>query len=273
MPNERLYTLDAMRGLAAILVAAYHLQNIRLELVPSGYLAVDFFFALSGVVIAMAYDRRFAVGLPVKDFMLQRFVRLYPMFALGFALMFVKLVAKIVLDGAHALGPVSFGISTILNAVLLPSPVGGEEVFPLNPPAWSLFFELLINLIFALFLLRLKPRALLPIIAISGVALVAALLLFGSANIGWNNATFWGGIPRVGYAFILGVAIFRSGLLRRAKPGLWFFLPIVIMSAALIHAPSTSQRTAYDLFVVMIGVPLLLVVGALAAAPVYLRRF
>jgi uncharacterized membrane protein len=62
-------TLDAMRGLAALAVAVFHVYN---PLVPGGYLAVDFFFVLSGFVLDRTYRPRFAAGLGVRAFMLAR---------------------------------------------------------------------------------------------------------------------------------------------------------------------------------------------------------
>ena len=80
--------LDGLRGLAALWVAAYHLsQMFRTPLKPEhAYLAVDFFFCLSGFVVAAAYDGRMDGGMGVVEFFRRRLIRLYPMIAFGVVL-------------------------------------------------------------------------------------------------------------------------------------------------------------------------------------------
>ena len=76
--------LDGLRGIAAILVLAFHLSEASVtgdasrNLLPHGALAVDFFFCLSGFVIGHAYDRRWA-SMSLRQFALRRLIRLHPM--------------------------------------------------------------------------------------------------------------------------------------------------------------------------------------------------
>ncbi|WP_066721730.1 acyltransferase family protein [Sphingomonas pituitosa] len=80
--------LDGLRGTAALLVVAFHIQGITVLfeasrlLLPHAYLAVDFFFALSGFVVGYAYDDRWG-RMTVREFLARRLVRLHPLVVLG----------------------------------------------------------------------------------------------------------------------------------------------------------------------------------------------
>lgn len=78
VPEARVFhTLDALRGIAAIGVVIFHMQlafnPIR---APGGYLAVDLFFIMSGVVLSHAYEGRFRAGMGTVEFMRVRLIRL-----------------------------------------------------------------------------------------------------------------------------------------------------------------------------------------------------
>jgi len=257
---------------AALVVAAYHLQRFDLTIAPGGYLAVDFFFALSGVVIARAYDRRLSNGLSTVAFMVARFIRLYPMFAIGMGFMVLKLGAKLAFGDASALPLPNFMVSMLLNGLMLPSPFGGEDVFPFNPPAWSLFFELAVNLAFAAVLVRLSQAALFIWLIAAGLGLAGCVWIFGSLNLGWNNETFGGGVARVVFAFILGVIVERSGILNRATASRAFILPVIVLCVCFCVGVTGSLRALFDLGFALVVVPALLSWGGLAAAPQSARR-
>src|SRR5262245_14845562 len=84
--GSRLETLDAMRGVAAIVVVTFHLGSLLPGATTEGYLAVDFFFALSGYVLARTYDARLEHGMESLDFIRRRIIRLYPLYLIGFSL-------------------------------------------------------------------------------------------------------------------------------------------------------------------------------------------
>jgi peptidoglycan/LPS O-acetylase OafA/YrhL len=101
---KRSYTLDAMRGIAAIIVVFDHLE-IKLDHSPtnSAHPAVDFFFVLSGFVIAAAYRPKLKNGMSIGSFFEARLVRLYPLFALGAALGLIIAVGRIELHANSAM--------------------------------------------------------------------------------------------------------------------------------------------------------------------------
>ena len=169
--------LDGLRGVAALLVVWYHVYegyafaggSDTIGGINHGYLAVDFFFILSGFVIGYAYDDRWAKSLTLKDFFKRRLIRLHPMVIMGAVLGLITFLIQgsVKWDGTHV------AISTVMLSLLcslffIPAIPGASydvrgngEMFPLNGPSWSLFFEYIGNILYALFIRRLSTKALL----------------------------------------------------------------------------------------------------------------
>lgn len=268
---DRLYTLDALRGCAAILVVLYHLGDVTLPVAPGGYLAVDFFFALSGLVLGRAYAHRLRRGLTLGGFMLLRFIRLWPMFALGLGFAAVKSVGQIVAGDANALSPIQVGGALLTEVVLLPSPVTGADLFPLNGPAWSLFFELAINLAFAAWFVFLRGAWLRVIVIVAGAAVLVAALQHQTLNLGWSWSTSWVGLARVTFSFCVGMLVARDGV--RVKTETWLMvLPVGGLVALMVLPIARDWRPLYDPVVALFLSPMALVVGAKLDAPKALQR-
>ena len=258
--DSRIYTLDAMRGVAAIMVVLYHLSDLAFAVAPGGYLAVDFFFALSGFVLARAYERPLQNGMPVKTFIEKRIIRLYPLFIIGVAFGVVKAASKALSADPTAPSLPAIAISLVLEAFMLPSPFMGEELFPLNGPAWSLFFELIINCIFAVLFVKLRSAWLYAICVLSGAVLAYATLRYGSLNIGWGWTTSWAGFARVTFSFCAGMLVARHGIAPSSKSGL-FILPIIGLVIWLVMPVNSALRPIFDIASALLISPLLLVVG------------
>lgn len=168
--------LDGLRGVAALLVVIYHVFEgyafssgaPLIEGMNHGYLAVDFFFMLSGFVIAYAYDSRWQSTLTLKNFALRRLVRLHPMVLMGAVLG----VITFVLQGSQQWDGTHMALSAVMWALLMAMFMipalpgcgyevrGNGEMFPLNGPTWSLFFEYIGNVLYALVLRRFSTRVL-----------------------------------------------------------------------------------------------------------------
>ena len=125
--HGRFGALDGLRGVAAVIVVLHHLGNERLgPFNPTfGYIAVDLFFALSGFVIALNYDHRFAGGMTVKEFMLKRVLRLYPLYAAGLllSLLTISVVVNATPEVLQRSGDPSWFVvtsTTVANTFLLP---------------------------------------------------------------------------------------------------------------------------------------------------------
>ena len=191
--------LDGLRGVAALMVIVYHVfECFDWTPVPHGYLAVDFFFVLSGFVIGYAYDSRWNEGLTVGNFFKRRLIRLHPMVVIGAvigALCFF-MQGSVRWDGSH----VSVGwvmVAMLMGMLMLPlwpgaatDVRGNGEMFPLNGPTWSLFFEYIGNILYALLLRRLPTKWLAVLAAVSGSFLAYIAVGDGYLGVGWSMA-FW----------------------------------------------------------------------------------
>jgi peptidoglycan/LPS O-acetylase OafA/YrhL len=242
------YTIDGLRGIAALLVVCRHIVPLHAGQLnfPSSYLAVELFFLFSGFVIAHAYDRRFEAGYGFWEFVKARLIRLYPLYFLGFA------IAVLTVPVAAM-----FGLRTwpLLPAVLIPNlfmlPIwvrfAGGVLFPFNNPSWTLFFELLANYVYCLVFKRLTHGRLALLIVLAAAALVWAAFTFHSLDIGYNQRHFIGGFPRVLFSFFAGVAVYR---LQQVRPCPIRISPWLLMAAAvaiLAHwVPRGLDRELYD---------------------------
>ena len=211
--------LDGLRGIAALIVIIYHVFELYPQTpVPHGYLAVDFFFILSGFVIGYAYDDRWD-KMGIGGFFKRRLIRLHPMVVMGALIgaMTFLLQGSVKWDGTHV-GTGLVMLSMLCAMFMIPacpgSPVevrGNGEMFPLNGPSWSLFFEYIGNILYALLLRRLPKWALAVVCAVSGALLVGIATRDGFLGVGWSflDGGFWGGFVRMLFPYSLGMLMAR----------------------------------------------------------------
>lgn len=269
-------TLDALRGVAALAVMLLHGRYYFWDsLGASAYLAVDFFFMLSGFVVAYAYENKLRAGMSRREFLLLRVVRLYPLYLAGllFAL-FCKTVATYAGDDRLSFSDIE--LSFVIELFFLPSPFNGsfDRLFPLNSPAWSLFFEVVINIVYGLLHRWLSTSILIAVVVVAALGLGAQALSTGTTDTGHHWANIAGGPARVFFAFPLGVLLFRArdsfpAILGRLSP--W---PLLILLFALLMLPVEKPwRALYDLEFLFLVAPLLVVGGTQAVASASQRRF
>lgn len=276
--------LDGLRGVAALLVVWYHLFEAFAtspvdQRFNHGYLAVDFFFLLSGFVIGYAYDERWGRGLRMRDFIKRRLIRLHPMVVLGALL---GAAAFFVQGSVRWNGePVSTGIvlaALLCGLLLIPAwPGAGHEVrgngemYPLNGPGWSLFFEYLGNLLYMLLLRRLPTRWLTLLVALTGAALAAFaigdLSGYGHLGVGWTLAgsNFPGGMLRLLFAFPAGLLLARRFRPVRIRGAFWLCSLSLAVLLAMPYVGSEQNHLfngLYDTLSTLLLFPLLLWLGA-----------
>lgn len=277
--------LDGLRGVAALVVIWYHVfEGFATSPVDQrfnhGYLAVDFFFILSGFVVGYAYDDRWKRRtLSFGGFIKRRLIRLHPMVVLGAVLGAVTfcLQGSVQWDGT----PVSF--SSVLLALLLglflipalpgsaPEVRGNGEMYPLNGPTWSLFFEYIGNLCYALFLRRLPTRWLAGFVTLTGAGLAAFAVGNGSGyghlGVGWSLAdhNLVGGFLRLLFAFPMGLLLSRVFRPVAVRGAFWICSLAIV---GLLSVPYVGDGTApwmnglYDTVCVLVLFPLLVWLGA-----------
>ncbi|OUO21605.1 acyltransferase [Alistipes sp. An31A] len=276
--------LDGLRGVAALLVVWYHLFEAFAtspvdQRFNHGYLAVDFFFLLSGFVIGYAYDERWGRGLRMRDFIKRRLIRLHPMVVLGALL---GAAAFFVQGSVRWNGePVSTGMvlaALLCGLLLIPAwPGAGHEVrgngemYPLNGPSWSLFFEYLGNLLYMLLLRRLPTRWLTLLVALTGAALAAFaigdLSGYGHLGVGWTLAgsNFPGGMLRLLFAFPAGLLLARRFRPVRIRGAFWLCSLSLAVLLAMPYVGSEQNHLfngLYDTLSTLLLFPLLLWLGA-----------
>jgi peptidoglycan/LPS O-acetylase OafA/YrhL len=228
MQTHRFTVLDSWRGIAACMVALFHVNAYshvaELPLVRNAYLFVDFFFVLSGFVIAATYEARLAAGFSLRRFMLLRFGRVYPLHlaVLGLFVAYELAVAapKGTLDalGAH---------------LLLVHGLGAADTRLWNVPSWTISTEFFAYLAFALAVAALRGRI---------VSLLAAILLLFPLAIylvkGDMTVTHGYGMLRCLYGFAAGVAAWRlfprlrGGVLGGTRAELLAFAAVVAFVSA-----------------------------------------
>lgn len=281
----RFATLDALRGVAAFAVLFYHMRTLKgggealMPAFASGYLAVDLFFLMSGFVISHAYAKRLCGHMTVGTFMKARFVRLQPVIAIGTLLGFAVAVYKrsFELEGAPGILEIATTLPTSL--LLLPNILVPWGIFLFNPPAWSLFYELLAGALYATSLRSswLRHRYVLPagsaLLLTSGTALVFSALRLGSLDHGsvlqdWPVAS-----ARIAFSFMAGVLLHatRSSWLHRLPsiPTGWLMAACIL---SLMPPVTGRDRIAYDILFTLVLSPALVMLGTASTAKPHMQR-
>lgn len=284
--------LDGLRGVAALMVIWYHIfegyafaevsnsaGSGMIETFNHGYLAVDFFFILSGFVIGYAYDDRWGKSMTMKNFFKRRLIRLHPMVIMGAVLGTVTFCLQgcVQWDGTHiAISMVMLSLlCTIFFIPALPG-VGYEvrgngEMFPLNGPCWSLFFEYIGNILYALFIRRLSNKALTVLVVLLGIALSLFAIFnvsgYGSIGVGWtlDSVNFLGGSLRMLFPFSLGMLLSRNFKPVKIRGAFWICTLILITLFSVPYLEGTEQLCTngiYEAFCIIIVFPILLWLGA-----------
>lgn len=280
LPSKPHYEiLDGLRGVAAIMVVIFHLFEPHStshldQIINHGYLAVDFFFVLSGFVIGYAYDDRWG-KMTCMDFFKRRVIRLQPMLVIGMVIgavcyYFQASVAFPVIGETPVWKMI---LVMVVGFTLIPLPVsmdirGWTEMHPLNGPAWSLFFEYIANILYALFIRKFSKVVLSVFVFLSGCALVHMALTSPNGDVigGWSLE--WEllhiGFCRLLYPFFGGLLLYRIGKLVKVKAGFWAcsLLLIIIMSWPRVGGEELWKNGLYDSFCIIILFPLIVAMGA-----------
>lgn len=269
--------LNGLRGVAAIMVVIFHLFEAFAtshldQRINHGYLAVDFFFILSGFVIGYAYDDRWD-KMSVKDFIKRRLIRLHPMVVMGALIG----AAMFYTQGCSVwdVSQVSIGmllVATLLNLFLIPATVGSEirgvgEMYPLNGPSWSLFFEYVGNLLYVFIIRKLPTIALSVLVGVAGAALAWYAISYGDICVGYSleSSNFIGGSFRLLFSFSAGLLLSRVFKPTKVKGAFWIGAIALIVVASIPRiggAEHMWMNGLYDTFCVLAVFPLIVYLGA-----------
>ena len=273
--------LDGLRGVAAVIVVAFHTLEVfshgnhRRQILNHGYLAVDFFFLLSGFVVAYAYDDRWS-RMTMLGFAKRRLIRLQPMVVMG-----SLIGAALFYFQAGPVFPLIAGtpvwkllLVMLVGCTLIPLPVsmdirGWDEMHPLDGPAWSLFFEYVANILYALLLRRISNRWLSLLVLLSAGLLLHLALTTHQGDVigGWslNAKQLHIGFARLLYPFLAGVLLMRLDWRLNVRSG--FAVCSLLLAAALCLPRAGSplhpwQNGLYDAFCILLVFPLIVATGA-----------
>ncbi|MFS0735485.1 acyltransferase [Sphingomonas sp. 1P06PA] len=256
-------TLDGLRGIAAIAVVCMHsVAFFGTVQLPHAYLAVDLFFALSGLVIAHAYGAKLDAGMGTGAFMTMRLVRLYPLYLLGTAIGIAFFVVATKGGIEEGLTPAQTATAVAASLLMLPSPIqiGTHHwLTPFNFAGWSLMFELGVNLLMALVWRWLRLPFLAGLILFSGVWLIWWTMTTGHVDVGASLDTMANGVPRTLFSFFVGVALYH---VRRGAPivtGWAWALPIALIP---LFAVPRGIGPWFDLLCVLLLFPIVIELGA-----------
>ncbi|NTZ42344.1 acyltransferase [Altererythrobacter sp. SALINAS58] len=197
--------MDGLRGVAAIAVAVGHLNNVLGvdRHLTNSALAVDFFFMLSGFVLAHAYGGKLARGRWFIPFLIARVIRLYPLILVG-ALVGASAYLMRGTDAGY-LGRLLFQ-SILLVPEIKYSNID-PSVFPINPPAWSLLFEVIASILFGLGVWRVHLLG--PLLLFSAAALFSTVISYQTFDVGWSPDLLWSGLIRVMFGMGAGIFLYR----------------------------------------------------------------
>ena len=271
--------LDGLRGVAALTVVCFHLFEAYAtshldQRINHGYLAVDFFFILSGFVVGYAYDDRWT-KMTVREFLTRRLVRLQPMVVIGAligAVMFYTQGCPV--WDVSAVPVAMLLVATLMNAFMIPATPGAEirgvgEMYPLNGPAWSLFFEYIGNVLSALIIRRLSTRALAVLVAAAGCGLAAFSVWgpLGDICVGFSltGENIVGGSLRLLFAFPAGLLLSRVFRPVRVRGAFWIGSLAVVALASVPRIGGSEHlwmNGVYDALCAVVLFPLIVWIGA-----------
>lgn len=288
--KPRYEILDGLRGVAALVVVLYHL----VECYPSqyvgsifahGFLAVDFFFALSGFVIGYAYDDRWD-RMSMGDFFKRRITRLHPMVIFGALVGVIFFYYSGSIDMFNKVDGTPWWLllcHALLMICMIPLPSsmdirGWGELTSIDGPVWTLMFEYVANILYALIFRHLGKIALGVVVALSAVLTADCCLnlnLFGLLDTEWcqysvvggfylNPEHIYKGYVRLFYPFLVGLLLSRLKISVKVPKG---FLLTSLMVLAMLAVPILGGDHKivdgiYQLLVVLFVFPLILMIGA-----------
>lgn len=279
--------LDGLRGVAALLVVFYHIfeglsfaaGGTLITTINHGYLAVDFFFILSGFVIGYAYDDRWKRNMTLGNLFTRRLIRLHPMIIMGTIIGAITfcIQGSVQWDGSHV---ATSAVMLALLAAMFFIPAypgagydvrGNGEMFSLNGPSWSLFFEYIGNILYALFIHRLSNRGLAILVALSGIGLAWFALFdivgYGMLGVGWtlDGANFWGGMLRMLFPFSLGMLLSRHFRPIKIRGAFWICSAVLLILFCVPYIEGKSPvclNGVYELICIALVFPALVWIAA-----------
>jgi peptidoglycan/LPS O-acetylase OafA/YrhL len=258
--------LDGLRGIAALAVVIFHFMEWVFtdpgeNFIGHGFLAVDFFFCLSGFVIGYAYDDRI-VKMGLRNFFISRIIRLHPLVIAGSILGLLAFLFDPFGGHLELYSAGKIMLTFLCSIFLIPFPViedRGFNLFSFNAPAWSLFWEYIANIVYAFVLYRIGRSYLLILTILSAAAICYVGYNSGNLLGGWSGPTFWEGCARISYSFLAGLLIYRSNWIIKNKLGFGGLSLLLLLAFVM---PFSDWNWISEPLVILFYFPLLVALGA-----------
>lgn len=288
--KPRYEILDGLRGVAAFGVVMFHMMEcypheISRWVLPHGFMSVDFFFALSGLVLGYAYDDRWD-KMTTWGFFKRRITRLHPMALIGVTLgvcLFYYSGSCPTFDLVDGTPWYILLLEALLLLCMIPLPKsmdirGWGELTGINGPIWTLIYEYVANILYALFLRRTGKVVLGVIVAICALMsadLCLQLNLWGNLVDPAYDHTINGGficdpehvyraMVRLMYPFTMGLLLSRIRRFIPMKGGFTVASLLVLGMAAtpMLTDISSLHEGIFELCCILFLFPLVLSIGA-----------
>lgn len=258
--------LDGLRGIAAISVVIFHFMEVAYSdysqnFIGHGFLAVDFFFCLSGFVIAYAYDDRIA-QMGIVEFFKSRLIRLHPLVILGSVLGLLAFFFDPFGGHPEAYSTGRIVVVFLASIFMIPFPVVQDRAFNcfgFNAPAWSLFWEYVANIIFAIALWRIGRKLLFVLTIVAAIILCTVCYRAGNLMGGWGKGNVMDGGARVAFSFLAGMLVYRSNWIIKNKLG---FMGVALLLFLAFVSPFSKWNWISEPLIIIVYFPLMVALGA-----------
>lgn len=291
--KPRFEILDGLRGVAAMIVVAFHLFETyspgpKYQILNHGYLAVDFFFVLSGFVIGYAYDDRWG-RMTTWDFFKRRLIRLQPMVVLGTLIgaFWYYFSAAPGFELVMQTPWWKLFLIMVLGCIMFPTPPsmdirGWSEINSLNGAQWSLMWEYVANIIYAFFVRHFNKLALSILVVLSAFLTIDVALDLDTFELlavrsyakytviggfGLTPDQIYIGICRLMYPFFGGLLLYRMSRwrIRLRKGGMLWCSVVVAATLVLPHIGGEDHawlNGVYCAAVILLVYPAVVAAGA-----------
>jgi peptidoglycan/LPS O-acetylase OafA/YrhL len=244
-------------------------------MINHGYLAVDFFFLLSGYVIGYAYDDRWG-KMTLTSFFKRRLVRLQPMVIMGMIIgaIFFYYQDSVLWPGISEVPVWKMLVIMLIGFTLLPMPVsmdirGWSEMHPLDGPAWSLFFEYIANILYALFVRKFSKTALWILVIACAILLIHFTVTSKNGDVigGWalDPEQLRIGFTRMLFPFFAGLLLCRLGKMIQIQKAFFWSSLLVVLTLSIPRVGDVTNvwmNGLYESFIIIFIFPLIILIGA-----------
>jgi peptidoglycan/LPS O-acetylase OafA/YrhL len=262
--------MDGLRGIAAMAVMIDHYTHH--SRIPGAWTVVDMFFILSGFVVCHSYRSKILQGMSFVAFMGTRLRRLLPLYWIGSLLGALGIWLTSLqrptpgLDLPHMLRAMAEAMLLVpdFSAVWWPYGTNARQglLFPLNPPAWTTFFQFFVNACFFGLLMRWRGVWRVSVCIAALLVLTALERYSGIYNPGWGQANFVWGFPRALFEFSLGVALYQAHA-RIPQVNFW----LAALSTAVFLMLFNTSNFWLDSLNVIVMAPMAVVLAARTETP------